>query len=379
MRHTLTIDYPTERFEQNRRRLEARGAFRIADRVPVGFCVVPRYFAPLLGMPYSELFRDAETQYYWLLQFAKYRMERVPEDVWCSPVVTIAPYFDNVTNASAFGAEIGWGSDETPRAIPTLKTPEAAESLAMPDAMSGLWGKAHEWRATFEELARETKVTIGGEEGRVDIAPAGIGGEGPHMVAVDLAGEELYYWQAERPETCHKLLDTITRGMMAAEERFREMDPRPRGGYGLAEDAAQVMSVAMFREFCVPYDAALFDRFGAGLPDGRGMHMCGDSKHLLASLRDDLRISSFNLFGYRVDPALVARELGGRAYLWGNLDPMLMKDGDPDQVKAAALHCLEALAPVGGLLLGDGANVCPGTPLENLAAVTEASVEYGAG
>jgi uroporphyrinogen-III decarboxylase len=58
---------------------------------------------------------------------------------------------------------------------------------------------------------------------------------------------------------------------------------------------------------------------------------------------------------------------------------MLMKDGDPDQVKAAALHCLEALAPVGGLLLGDGANVCPGTPLENLAAVTEASVEYGAG
>jgi hypothetical protein len=28
-------------------------------------------------------------------------------------------------------------------------------------------------------------------------------------------------------------------------------------------------------------------------------------------------------------------------------------------------------------MLGDGANVCPGTPVENLAALTEASQEYG--
>ena len=38
---------------------------------------------------------------------------------------------------------------------------------------------------------------------------------------------------------------------------------------------------------------------------------------------------------------------------------------------------LEAMAPCGGFMLGDGANVCPGTPLANLAALTEASEEYG--
>ena len=32
---------------------------------------------------------------------------------------------------------------------------------------------------------------------------------------------------------------------------------------------------------------------------------------------------------------------------------------------------------LGGLLLGDGANVCPGTPVENLAALSEAAEEYG--
>ncbi len=35
------------------------------------------------------------------------------------------------------------------------------------------------------------------------------------------------------------------------------------------------------------------------------------------------------------------------------------------------------MAPCGGFMLGDGANVCPGTPLENLAAFTEAAEEYG--
>lgn len=376
MHHTLEIDYDPARFQQNRLRLEARAAFRVDDRVPVGYCVVPRFFAPIFGIPYGEIFRDAETQYYWLLQFIKYRMERIREDVWTSAVITVAPYFDNVTNASAFGADIGWSETETPRARPTLKDPSLAERLTPPDPMSGLWGKAQEWRSVMHDLARETKVTVGGVEGRVEVARAGIGGEGPHMVAIDLVGDDFYWWQVERPQTCHALLRTITDGMIAAEERFRSLDPGPRGGYGIAEDAAQVMSAAMFREFCAPYDAALFERFGKGLPDGRGMHMCGDSSHLLATLRDDLRISSFNLFGCRVEPEVIARELGGRVRLWGNLDPILLKDGTPGQVRRAAIRCLEALAPCGGLMLGDGANVCPGTPLENLDAVTTACEEY---
>ena len=50
---------------------------------------------------------------------------------------------------------------------------------------------------------------------------------------------------------------------------------------------------------------------------------------------------------------------------------------DRPAVKQAALRCLKALGPYGGLLLGDGANVCPDTPLENLAALTETAEEYG--
>lgn len=61
-----------------------------------------------------------------------------------------------------------------------------------------------------------------------------------------------------------------------------------------------------------------------------------------------------------------------------NMAFTLMLNGSKNEVKNACRECLEALAPCGGLILGDGANVCPGTPLENLAAFTEATEEFGA-
>ena len=88
-------------------------------------------------------------------------------------------------------------------------------------------------------------------------------------------------------------------------------------------------------------------------------------------------MTQFEIFGYLVDPWEAAHQLGGTSLLWGNINPMLMKDGSYAEVKQAARNCLEAMAPSGGLMLGDGANVCPGTPLESFQAIMDAAVEYG--
>lgn len=120
----------------------------------------------------------------------------------------------------------------------------------------------------------------------------------------------------------------------------------------------------------------MFDEFGKGLPDGRGIHMCGKSAHLHEALLNELHMTSFNIFGFQVPPEVAAKNLGGKTRIWGNINPMLMMSGTRDEVKKEAMKALEALAPFGGFILGDGANVCPGTPIENLAALTEASEEY---
>ena len=90
-------------------------------------------------------------------------------------------------------------------------------------------------------------------------------------------------------------------------------------------------------------------------------------------------MTQFDVFGYTVPPKVAAANLGGTTLLWGNINPMLMKDGSRAEVKQAALECLTEMGPGGGLMLGDGANVCPGTPLESFQAIMEAAVEYGRG
>jgi uroporphyrinogen-III decarboxylase len=93
--------------------------------------------------------------------------------------------------------------------------------------------------------------------------------------------------------------------------------------------------------------------------------MCGDSVHLHRALVEDLHMTHFDIFGYMVPPETAAANLGRNCLLWGNLNPMLMKDGTYAEVKQAALDCLKAMAPCGGFMLGDGANICPDTPLES--------------
>jgi len=364
--------------ESNRLRMEARYRFACTDRVPVGFCLVPRYFAPLFGLPYGEFFRDAETQYYWQLQFAKYRIERIPEDMFCTgPAISVAPYFDNVLDADSLGAEVIWPENETLRARPTIHTVGDMERFEIPPPDAGLWGRMVDWCEQMRGFAAQTRLRFGAVEGSIHVGAPGISGLSPHMLAVDLVGADFYWWQIEHPQACHRFLEKITDALLRAQEHFARIWPRPRGGMGLAEDSAQVMSLHSFREFCVPYDTRLYETLGAPQGD-RAMHMCGKCEHLHPALVDDLRITDFVLFGYVVPPAVAARNLGGRMRLWGNLNPMLMLDGTPAQVRESALACLAELAPCGGLLLGDGANVCPGTPPENLAAITEAAEAYGA-
>jgi uroporphyrinogen-III decarboxylase len=313
-----------------------------------------------------------------LLQFSRYQVENIPADFCTEPSIFIHPYFDNVVPPSAYGAEIGWTPDSPPRAIPMIDSPEDMERFPIPEPDAGLRGKTIEWWLEMKELASQTRLTFNGIEGQVKMAPLGSNYLSPHMIAIDLVGTDFYVWMMEYPDACHQFLGKITRAEIEAEELVRKLDPRPRGDfYGLAEDSATILSPQTFKAFCIPYTGTMFNHFGAGLRFGRGIHMCGDSTHLLKMLKDNLGMTHFDIFGYMVSPLTAANQLGGNTLLWGNVNPMLMKDGSPEEVKEATLSCLQAMAPVGGFMLGDGANVCPGTPLESFHIIQQAAEEYG--
>ena len=376
-RFEIDIDYSPEKMAMSKKRLEMRSKFRYVDRAPVNYCLVARYFAPLFGLRYIDFFKDAETQFYYQLQFEKYRIENIPDDYCCGPNLSIHPYFDNAIPPSGHGAEVGWDDDNPIRAIPVIHTIDEMENFEIAEPDHGLRGTAIDWWLQMKDFAAQTRVRFNGIEVPIDVGTLNLAGLSPHMIAIDLVGEDFYWWMLEYPEACHRFLKKITEGEIISEENTRRIDPRPRGQYhGLAEDSAQIMSVEMFKDFCIPYSEILFKKYGQ---KGRGIHMCGESRHLLKSLKEDLGMTSFDIFGYMVPLDLIVENLGGSTLLWGNINPMLMLNGTSTEVKQAATNCLEAMAPCGGFMLGDGANVCPGTPLESFRAIMNAAEDFGLG
>ena len=69
--------------------------------------------------------------------------------------------------------------------------------------------------------------------------------------------------------------------------------------------------------------------------------------------------------------------MAGRVVLLGNVSPMLIHSGTPEQIREATRQVIEKLAPHRGLIIQDGSNIPPGTPLENINAMTEAAELYG--
>jgi uroporphyrinogen decarboxylase len=199
--------------------------------------------------------------------------------------------------------------------------------------------------------------------------------DGPFGVAGDLMGQtELFAGIYERPDFVRELLRIVTDKLIAYLDFCWEEEqlPRPRD-FAWTDDLAVSLSAQTFRDFVLPEEKRLRFNF-----DGRlSLHMCGKTDHLLEIFRDDLQIHEFQGFGYQVDLDRVAAVMGGRVVLIGNVDPMLIHSGTPEQVRDACRRVIEKLAPYRGFILQDGSNIPPGTPLENINAMTEAAELYG--
>lgn len=79
-RFSLRIAYPLDELRRTAERNRASVHRGYADRVPVGFCITPRIWTPVAGIPYGDLFRDVETHYALQLDYLKWRLEHVRED-----------------------------------------------------------------------------------------------------------------------------------------------------------------------------------------------------------------------------------------------------------------------------------------------------------
>ncbi len=106
-------------------------------------------------------------------------------------------------------------------------------------------------------------------------------------------------------------------------------------------------------------------------------HNCGKADHLLKYWMDDIKIDRYVGVSYLTDKRKLAEVMGGKVTIIGGVDTTNLRQGTPESVGDDVRKALEILKGVPGFVLMDGHNVAPGTPIENLNAVTAAARKFG--
>jgi uroporphyrinogen-III decarboxylase len=377
----IEIGVPVEEIAARQERVERVRRFGRPDRVPVIPAIGTRFLVPRVGVRFRDYFGDPETMLRTQILAQKWLLENVRTDAYAitGPWVGAWTDFENTFEAGSLGVEVVFPDDDIPWVGRGWVADEAdlRRLEAMDYVHSGINARQIVYRRKMMEVAERYPVRFQG--GPVFYPGAATAlthtSDGPFGVAGDLMGQtEIFLAVKERPDFVRELLRIVTDKLIEfldfcwAEEKL----PRPKD-FAWTDDLAVSLSADDFREVVLPAERRLRSHF-----DGRlSLHMCGRSDHLLEIFRDDLAIHELQGFGYEVDLDRVAGVLGGRVVLLGNVDPMLIRAGRPADVRAATRRVLDKLAPLGGLIIQDGNNIPPDSPLPNINAMMEAAEAWG--
>ncbi len=353
-------------------------------RPPVALATATQFFIynddlnPGAAVDWERYCTDADTMLDFQLRAAAWRAEHIAP--YCDDPIGMPPNreawlvridLQNFDEAAHLGAPVIFLPGQTPDTLPILAgdRKNALFDAGLPDPLRGGWyRRAHEMLERWQErLAREPEYL--GRPVRID--PFGWWSGGPLTLAVALRGQALLADFYEDPEYVRTLLDYLTEVTIArvrGHARFFGL-PDPPDTMWFADDALQLISVKMAREFMLP----VYRKLKAGITTAEHIkiHLCGDATRHFRWLREELGVNDFET-GFPVDHGRIRRELGPDVTIHGGPTVMTLRDGSPDGVRAETRRILDSGVCVGGrFVLREANNLAPRTPAANLAAMYE--------
>jgi uroporphyrinogen-III decarboxylase len=219
-----------------------------------------------------------------------------------------------------------------------------------------------------------------------DLVHMGGGGIiGPTVMVVDLCGHEMFSLDcADRPAYVKELLSIISEKSIQWIDAAREISGGKtafandfhEGFVFVGDDGTAQMSPRLVEEFALAPLKELSSYY-----HGKGLkvmaHNCGKADHLLKYWINDVKIDRYVGISYLTDKRKLAEVMGGKVTMIGGVDTANLQQGTPQTVCEDVRKALEILKNVPGFVLMDGHNVAPGTPVENLNAVTAAARSFG--
>ena len=149
-------------------------------------------------------------------------------------------------------------------------------------------------------------------------------------------------------------------------------------GVILAEPAAGLLSPAMAKEFSAPYVKEIFD--AVNRPDFMlCYHNCGASAADMAGSLAALPADIFH-FGNAVDLQKLASQLPEDRIVMGNVNPVLLRNGTPEEVRADVRRVYNACGAYRNFMISSGCDIPAASPWRNIDAYfDEVQRIYGTG
>jgi uroporphyrinogen decarboxylase len=380
MAEPIEIQLPYEEILERQERIAKTKRFGTPDRVAVIPAINFRTLLPKIGVRFKDYYADPEVMLRSQILGQKWLMEHVKTDAYAIHGAWTGGWtdFQNTTEASAFGVDVDFPEDDIPAANERgwVKTDADLRRLEKIDFVhSGLNQRQIDYRRAMMQVAEKYPVRF--QDGPVFYPGANPAlthtSNGPFTNASHLVGSvEIFTAILERPDFVRELFEIITTKTLEWLDFCWQEENLSSRDLAWTDDLSAYLSAQTWREMVLPYNLKLRRRF-----DWASLHMCGQTSHLLEIFADELKINEFQGFGWNVDLDKLKRVMGGRVVLLGNVNPLTIANGTPEQVKAETRRVIEKLASCGGLIIQDGNNIAPESPLENINAMMEAAIEYG--
>ncbi len=381
MARVLEIGVSIEEIESRRERVKTAKRFEAPDRIPVIPAIAHRFLIPKVGVPFKDYYQSAEIMLRTQLLAQKWLMENIRTDAYdiAGPWTGAWTDFQNTFEAGSLGCEVVFPDDDIPWVGKGwVDNDDDLKRLEQMDFVhSGINERQIAYRRAMMDIADEYPVRFRG-------GPVFYPGTNPSIthtsdgsfgIAGDLMGQsELFVAVYERPDFVRELLRIITNHLITYLDFCWEVEslPVPKD-FAWTDDLAVSLPEDTYRDVVLPSELRLRNHFDGYI----SLHMCGQTDHLLKTFTDDLRINEFQGFGYQVDLDTVASIMGGRVVLVGNVNPMLIHSGTSEEVRNATQTVIKKLGSSFGLIIQDGSNIPPGSPIENINAMMEAAERYG--
>ena len=209
----------------------------------------------------------------------------------------------------------------------------------------------------------ENKV-IRYQESTGNLVQWGTGGRGPATVGTSVIGTtNLCMWMLDAPDLIHEFYSLLAEKYVEYASYLRDITGVIADGWWITDDNCCLFSPALYRKYCAPVLENLFKTFSPSAGSARFQHSDSAMAHLMPILRE-LGVNGVN-FGPTIHPQLIRKEMP-KAVIHGQIPPMLLRNGSPQEIIDCVKRDFESAGLDGGLICAPAGSYDEGTPFENL-------------